>query len=71
MKELLPEYNNFEYELKDFSQCGGGIMYSDPFVLNGVEWRLKIYPRGNGVAKGRYLSVFVEMSKAERSQKKY
>jgi tripartite motif-containing protein 37 len=51
--------------------CDGGIVYSDSFVLNGVEWRLKIYPRGNGVAKGKYLSVFVEMSKAERSQKKY
>ncbi len=71
MKELLPEYNNFEYELKEFLQCDGGIVYSDSFVLNGVEWRLKIYPRGNGVAKGKYLSVFVEMSKAERSQKKY
>ena len=39
--------------------------------MNGVEWRLKIYPKGNGVAKGKYLSVFVEMSKADKNQKKY
>ena len=28
-----------------------GITYSDPYTVNGIEWRLKIYPRGNGVAK--------------------
>jgi hypothetical protein len=37
----------------------GGIIYSDSYLLNGCEWRLKIYPKGNGVAKGKYLSVFV------------
>jgi hypothetical protein len=31
--------------------------------LNGVLWRLKVYPNGNGVAKNNYLSVFLEMQK--------
>ena len=38
-------------------------MYSNSEELNGIEWRLKIYPRGNGVAKNTHLSVFLELSK--------
>jgi tripartite motif-containing protein 37 len=36
-----------------------------------VEWRLKVYPKGNGLAREKYLSVFVEMSKALGAQNKY
>jgi tripartite motif-containing protein 37 len=36
-----------------------------------VEWRLKVYPKGNGLAREKYLSVFVEMSKALGVQNKY
>ena len=39
--------------------------------MNGVEWRLKIYPKGNGLAREKYLSLFVEMSKGFTGQNKY
>lgn len=48
-----------------------GIVYSEGKVINGVEWRLKVYPKGNGLAREKYLSVFVEMSKALGAQNKY
>ncbi len=48
-----------------------GITYSDPYIVNGIEWRLKIYPRGNGVAKDTHISVFLEMSKAYSNENKY
>jgi tripartite motif-containing protein 37 len=32
---------------------------------------LKVYPKGNGLAREKYLSVFVEMSKALGTQSKY
>ena len=46
-------------------------MYSEGKFLNGVEWRLKIYPRGNGLARDKFISVFVEMTKGVASQNKY
>ena len=48
-----------------------GIVYSEGRNLNGVEWRLKVYPKGNGLAREKYLSVFVEMSKALGALNKY
>jgi hypothetical protein len=29
---------------------------------SGLTWRLKVYPNGNGVARDKYLSVFVELT---------
>ena len=41
------------------------IVYSEPPLVtkSGLTWRLKVYPNGNGVAKGNYISVFLEMLK--------
>lgn len=38
---------------------------------NGIEWRLKIYPKGNGGGKDTHMSVFLEMTKAFSSGNKY
>lgn len=37
------------------------ILYSDDLKTNGLKWRLKIYPLGNGGLKGEYISVFLEL----------
>ena len=29
----------------------------------GLVWRLKVYPNGNGIGKGSYISVFLELLK--------
>lgn len=60
--ELVPGYTEFTYKMKYFSMIDEGVVYSQPENLNGVFWRLKIYPRGNGKAKDQWLSVFLEMS---------
>jgi len=36
-------------------------IYSLPIGCNGVKWRLKVYPNGNGIVKDKYLSVFLEL----------
>ena len=41
----------------------GETAYSEPLLINGITWRLKVYPNGNGSVKGTYMSVFVEMVK--------
>ena len=37
-------------------------VYSPPLNVNGLSWRLKVYPDGNGVVRSNYLSVFLELS---------
>ena len=36
-------------------------VYSSHLNCNGIKWRLKVYPDGNGVARSNYLSVFLEL----------
>lgn len=47
------------------------MIYSDPLVANGLTWRLKVYPNGNGIARGNYISVFLEMLKSLSEASKY
>ncbi len=68
--DLIPEYDFWEYDLPEFSKRNG-IVYSNSHFLNGVEWRLKVYPKGNGLAREKYISVFVELTKGLLGQYKY
>ena len=47
------------------------VVFSDKICSNGVVWNLKVYPDGNGVAKGNYISVFLELVKGSSSSGKY
>lgn len=47
------------------------IVYSEPLHARGLTWRLKVYPDGNGVARGNYLSVFLEMVRGLSEPSKY
>lgn len=62
--DILPDFNQCIYKLNDFSTLDYSVVYSESYLLNGIEWRLKIYPRGNGQAKDKCLSVFLEMTNA-------
>jgi len=46
-------------------------VYSTPLHCNGLCWRLKVYPDGNGVVRGNYLSVFLELSAGYPEPSKY
>jgi len=39
--------------------------------MNGLCWRLKVYPDGNGVVRGTYLSVFLELTAGPPETAKY
>lgn len=47
------------------------VIYSEPLIANGLTWRLKVYPNGNGIAKGNYLSIFLEMVSGLEEVSKY
>lgn len=64
--DLVPEYASSSYHLQHFSRHRNSEdpIYSEPLVVNGITWRLKVYPNGNGHnAQGNYISVFLEMQK--------
>lgn len=71
--ELVPNYESSVFVIKDFSRIRltHEVVYSDPLITNGLTWRLKVYPNGNGIAKGNYISVFIEMLKGLSEQSKY
>lgn len=64
--EISPPYESTIFTIKDYrklliSTTSKDIIYSNELITNGLVWRLKIYPNGNGVAKGEYISIFLEL----------
>lgn len=62
--EIVPAYDSSTFVMHCFSQLQrkADPVYSTPMHCNGLCWRLKVYPDGNGVVRGNYLSVFLELS---------
>jgi len=65
--EISPPYEFANFEIKEYKKTliknkeGKEVIYSDILHTNGLCWRLKIYPNGNGAAKGEYISIFLEL----------
>ena len=71
--EIVPGYDNATFAVHNFSQLQmkADPVYSPPLHVNGLCWRLKVYPDGNGVVRGHYLSVFLELSAGLPETSKY
>eukprot|EP01006_Ploeotia_vitrea_P039649 TRINITY_DN66365_c10_g1_i1.p1 TRINITY_DN66365_c10_g1~~TRINITY_DN66365_c10_g1_i1.p1 ORF type:complete len:781 (+),score=420.06 TRINITY_DN66365_c10_g1_i1:105-2345(+) len=72
--EIVPSYDSMLFALPYSEYAGkshGGIVYSAPLSVNGMSWRLKVYPTGNGHARGEFLSVFLELSAGTPGAHKY
>ncbi|TRY62611.1 hypothetical protein TCAL_08217 [Tigriopus californicus] len=71
--EIVPQYESATFSLNQFSslQHKADPVYSPPLNVNGLSWRLKVYPDGNGVVRGNYLSVFLELSSGLPETSKY
>lgn len=46
-------------------------LFSSPLKMQGLVWKLKVYPRGNGSAPGEWLSVFVELIQGFSGSRQY
>ena len=60
----MPEYTGGVFELPHFTESRKvtpNYFFSEPLMANGLVWRLKVYPNGNGPSKGSYLAVFFHM----------
>lgn len=71
--EIVPAYDCSTFVMHGFSQLQrkADPVYSTPMHCNGLCWRLKVYPDGNGVVRGNYLSVFLELSAGYPETSKY
>jgi len=71
--EIVPGYDEKTFSMSHFSQLQtkADPVYSPPLNVNGLSWRLKVYPDGNGVVRGNYLSVFLELSSGLPETSKY
>ncbi|XP_078535979.1 E3 ubiquitin-protein ligase TRIM37 isoform X2 [Lissotriton helveticus] len=71
--ELVPAYDSSTFVLENFSTLRqrADPVYSPPLQIAGLCWRLKVYPDGNGVVRGYYLSVFLELSAGLPETSKY
>ncbi|BFZ18623.1 hypothetical protein BsWGS_21662 [Bradybaena similaris] len=71
--EIVPQYDTSTFMMKNFSvlRQRADPVYSPPLFVNGLSWRLKVYPDGNGVVRGNYLSVFLELSAGLPETSKY
>ncbi|XP_026831240.1 uncharacterized protein LOC105284425 isoform X2 [Ooceraea biroi] len=71
--EIVPGYDSATFTMQNFTQLQlkADPVYSAPLHVNGLCWRLKVYPDGNGVVRGNYLSVFLELSAGLPETSKY
>ncbi|KAG2383155.1 hypothetical protein C9374_004492 [Naegleria lovaniensis] len=71
--ELVPTFEGGQFRIENYFEKvkTTEVIYSDPININGLLWRLKIYPNGTGLAKGVFISVFLEMYKGLTEPKKY
>jgi len=71
--EIVPGYDERTFSMQHFSllQSKADPVYSPPLTVNGLSWRLKVYPDGNGVVRGNYLSVFLELTSGLPETSKY
>ncbi|TPX62771.1 hypothetical protein SpCBS45565_g06918 [Spizellomyces sp. 'palustris'] len=61
--DLVPNYDMGVFRIDKFRerQQSEDAVYSEPILVSGLMWRLKVYPSGNGKSQGLFLSVFVEL----------
>ncbi|KRX06279.1 TRAF-like protein [Pseudocohnilembus persalinus] len=81
ISQILKEINQKSIDLNNMSQNNyqldlefllkEDVIYSKPLFQNNIQWRLKVYPNGNGQSKGVYLSVFLEMTQGCKKSQKY
>ncbi|XP_014663122.1 PREDICTED: E3 ubiquitin-protein ligase TRIM37-like [Priapulus caudatus] len=71
--EIVPHYDSSTFVMNSFTvlRHKADPVYSPPLHVNGLVWRLKVYPDGNGVVRGNYLSVFLELSGGLPETSKY
>ncbi|CAF2063588.1 unnamed protein product [Brassica napus] len=55
----------FSWALKNFSELNVNNLTSDIFSMGGRKWVLRLYPKGDTIADGKWLSIYLEMAASD------
>ncbi|CAN6907582.1 unnamed protein product, partial [Brassica oleracea] len=55
----------FSWALKNFSELNLNNLTSDIFSMGGRKWVLRLYPKGDSRADGKWLSVYLELAASD------
>ena len=59
---IIPSYETAIFQVENFEKINNSeVIYSPELIINGLKWRLKLYPKGNASSKNEYLSIFLEL----------
>ena len=73
---IIPKYETAKFEINNFldilnNNNNNEIIYSPELRINGLIWRIKLYPKGNATAKNEYISIFLELLEGINEMSKY
>ena len=68
---IIPKYETAIFEIENFLENNNEIIYSPELRINGLIWRIKLYPKGNASSKNEYLSIFLELLEGINEISKY
>ncbi|GJQ08494.1 hypothetical protein GpartN1_g285.t1 [Galdieria partita] len=75
VSEVVPPFIKGILKVENYSDIvhskSSEVILSQPVTMNGLVWRLKVYPLGNGDAKGTFISVFLELVSGSIEPAKY
>ncbi|XVF22810.1 hypothetical protein REPUB_Repub12eG0203000 [Reevesia pubescens] len=60
-----PDHGTFTWKLEKFSSLDETTYFSKPFTVGGRKWKIKVYPKGEGKAKGDWFSVYFVLSDSD------
>ena len=64
--DVIPKYASAKFEVDNYKTLlqneNAEIIFSPQMRINGLIWRVKLYPCGNHSAKGEFVSVFLELT---------
>ena len=68
---IIPKYETAIFEIENFLENNNEIIYSPELRINGLIWRIKLYPKGNASSKNEFLSIFLELLEGINEISKY
>ncbi|GJD07676.1 E3 ubiquitin-protein ligase TRIM37 [Galdieria sulphuraria] len=75
VSEVVPPFMKGILKIENYANIvhskSAEVILSQPLTMNGLVWRLKVYPLGNGDARGTFLSVFLELVSGPTEPAKY
>ncbi|XAR53114.1 Ubiquitinyl hydrolase 1 [Bertholletia excelsa] len=64
--KVNPLRSTFSWRIDNFSLLDDNVVHSQVFTVEESKWKMFVYPKGNDLVQGKYLSVFLELADWQR-----